>query len=262
MYPILLSTPWFNIYSYGLLVAAGYTIGTIWILREARQAGLDYEAIFDMMIIQLVVGIMGSRLLFLIEYTPEKLTFSDFFSFEQGGLTYYGAVISSFISNLLYLKIRRMPFWHSMDCVGLGLPLGVAVARIGCLLNGCCYGTACSMPWGMPFPAAGKGYFHPTQLYESICALMIFFILQYGKKWRKNYGDAFLASMALYGFFRFFIEFYRAENPVVIFGLTLSQLLGISAMVLSLVIRWKIDSSRKLRIIPAETDCSLASDQK
>lgn len=262
MYPILLSTPWFNVYSYGLLVAAGYSIGTIWILKEAQNEGLSREAIFDMLIIQLVVGIMGSRLLFLVEYTPEKLTFSDFFSFEQGGLTYYGAVIGSFISNLVYLKIRRMPFWQSMDCVGLGLPLGVAVARLGCLLNGCCYGTSCSMPWGMEFPAAGKGLFHPTQIYESISALIIFAMLQAGKKYRRNYGDAFLASMALYGFFRFFIEFFRAENPVVLAGMTLSQIIGILAIIVSALIRFRIDRSRQFRILPSEEIKEPIADRK
>ena len=75
MYPILFSTPWFNVYSYGLLIALGYTLGTVLILREARRDGLDANAIFDMLLLQLIVGICGSRLLFVLEYTPEKLNF-------------------------------------------------------------------------------------------------------------------------------------------------------------------------------------------
>ncbi len=250
MYPIILATPWFNIYTYGLLIAAGYSLGTLWILREAQKDGLNVEAIFDMMIITLVIGICGSRLLFILEYTPDKLTFSDFFSFEQGGLTFYGAIISSFIFELLYLKYRQIPFWRAMDTVGFGLPLGIALSRLGCFFNGCCYGVACTYPWGFQFPAAGNGTFHPTQIYESICALIIFALLQFLRRWRRNYGEAFLASMALYGFFRFFIEFYRAENPVVFAGLKLSQLIGIMVIIGSFV-AWKIiNSGRKHRILP------------
>lgn len=251
MHPILLATPWFNVYTYGLLIAAGYTLGTMWILKEAQKDGLNVEAIFDMMIMTLVVGICGSRLLFILEYTPDKLTFSDFFSFEQGGLTFYGAVISGTLFDLLFLRYKRIPFWRAMDTVGFGLPLGIAVARLGCFFNGCCYGIACSYPWGCQFPAAGAGTFHPTQIYESISAVIIFAILQLTRRWRRNYGEVFLGCMALYGFFRFFIEFYRAENPVVLAGLKLSQILGLLAILAAVTIRKVIDRGRRHRILPA-----------
>lgn len=203
-----------------------------------------------MMIIQLIVGVCGSRFLFLLEYTPEKLTFSDFFAFEQGGLTFYGAVVSSFIFDLFYLKLRKMSFWRVMDCVGFGLPLGIMLSRLGCFFNGCCYGITCNYPWGFKFDHAGPGLHHPTQLYESATGLIIFVILQYLRRFRRNYGEIFLACMSLYGFFRFFIEFLRAENPEVILGLKLSQLIGAGAIILS-VIAWKaIDQSRQLRILP------------
>ncbi len=257
MYPILLSTPWFNVYSYGLLIAAGYSLGTFIIIREAGRSGLNREAIFDMLIIQLIVGIMGSRLLFIIEYTPEKLTFSDFFAFEQGGLTFYGSVISSFIFDLLYLKARRIPFWQAMDCVGFGIPAGIALARLGCFFNGCCYGIACSYPWGLHFEHAGPGLQHPTQLYESFAAVAILVLMQYLRKFRRNHGEIFLACMALYGFFRFFIEFLRAENPEIVFGLKLSQLIGIGVIVASAA-AWKIiDRSREYRILPDKTPVNL-----
>jgi phosphatidylglycerol:prolipoprotein diacylglycerol transferase len=242
------------------LIAAGYTVGTLITLREAGRAGLNREAIFDMLIIQLVVGVMGSRLLFVLEYTPEKLTFSDFFAFEQGGLTFYGSVISSFIFDLLYLKARRIPFWQVMDCIGFGLPAGIMLARLGCFFNGCCYGTVCSYPWGVAFEHAGPGLHHPTQLYESASALIIFFLLQYFRRFRKNYGEVFLACMGLYGFFRFFIEFLRAENPVVLFGLKLSQLIGIGAIIFAIT-TWKIiDRSRKQRILPDQSSMSIRQE--
>lgn len=250
MYPIFWATPWFNIYSYGLLIALGYSLGTYIIIREARKEALPAEAIFDMLLLQLIVGICGSRLLFLLEYAPEKLNFKDFFAFEQGGLTFYGSLISSFIFDLLYLKFRRIPFWKVMDCIGFGMPAGIAVARLGCFLNGCCYGTECSMPWGVTFPLVGPAPLHPTQLYESGAAFLTFAILMSLRKFRRNYGEVFLLSTALYSFFRFFIEFFRAENPVVFMGMKLSQIIALALIFCCFLIRQKIEQSKKLRILP------------
>jgi phosphatidylglycerol:prolipoprotein diacylglycerol transferase len=250
MFPILFSTPWFNVYSYGLLIALGYSLGTFWILKEAQKDGLPSETVFDMLILQLIVGISGSRILFLAEYSPENLSLSGFLKFEQGGLTFYGAVLSSIIFDLLFLKFHRLSFWRVMDCVGFGLPLGIMLARIGCFLNGCCYGTQCSWPWGVTFPVVSTQKLHPTQLYESFSGLLIFLILQKFKPFRKNYGEAFVGCMGLYGFFRFFIEFWRADNPKVIFGLQLSQIIGL-LMVAGSIVAWKlINKYGKLRIIP------------
>ncbi|EKD83623.1 MAG: hypothetical protein ACD_39C00561G0003 [uncultured bacterium] len=250
MYPILFSTPWFNVYSYGLLIAIGYTLATILILREAQREELNVEAIFDMLLLQLIVGICGSRLLFILEYAPEKLNFKDFFAFEQGGLTFYGAVISSFIFDLLYLKFRKMHFWKVMDCIGFGLPAGIALARLGCLLNGCCYGTSCDYPWAMAFAAAGPGRYHPTQLYESLGAIMIWFALGRLKPWRRNYGEIFLAGIAAYSVIRFFIELVRAENPVVMAGMTMAQIIGAVTLAASYAAWRKISATKNLRVMP------------
>lgn len=260
MYPVLFATPWFNVYSYGLLIAFGYTLGTILILREARREQLSVEAIFDMLLLQLVIGICGSRLLFILEYSPEKLNFKDFFAFEQGGLTFYGAVISSIIFDLLYLKYRKLPFWKVMDCIGFGLPAGIAMARLGCLLNGCCYGTSCDYPWAMSFPAAGSGSQHPTQLYESLGALLIWLLLSRLRPYRRNYGEIFLACMASYGLIRFFIELVRAENPVVVFGLTMAQIIGILMVTVSYIAWKKLSADRNLRILPGLEPVALKSD--
>ncbi|MFA5598661.1 MAG: prolipoprotein diacylglyceryl transferase [Pusillimonas sp.] len=250
MYPILLSTPYFNIYSYGLFVALGYAVGMLITLYEVKKEKLNAEAIFDMLLLQLPIGIAGSRFLFMLEYTPEKLSFTNFISFEQGGLTFYGSVISSFIFNLLYLKFRRIPFWRIMDCIGFGLPLGIMIARIGCFLNGCCYGVQCSSSIGFHFRHAGSGFFHATQLYESFAALLIFVIIQIYRKYRQNYGEVFMLMIGSYAFLRFFIEFLRAENPIVFMGLTLSQIISIITIAAFIATFKLIKKMPDLRIIP------------
>jgi len=250
MHPLLLETPWFNVYSYGFMLAVGYSLGTLWILREAGRAGLPKEAVFDMLLFQLVVGVLGSRFLYLIEYAPDKLTLQYFVSFQSGGLTFYGAVISSFLFDLLFLKWKRIPFWQIMDCVGFGLPLGIVFARFGCFLNGCCYGGPTSLPWGVVFSGVGPQPVHPTQLYESISGLVIFIILQKYRNRQQNHGEIFLACMALYGAFRFLIEICRADNPVFFWGMTLSQTIGLGMILGSYFIWRKIGRTPGMRVLP------------
>ena len=106
MHPILLSTPWFNVYSYGLLLAIGYTAGTIWIVHEASRDRLPTESVFDMLLFQLVVGVFGSRVLYILEYAPQLFTPTGIIAVESGGLTYYGAVISSLVFDWLEELLR------------------------------------------------------------------------------------------------------------------------------------------------------------
>jgi len=228
MKPILLATPWFNVYSYGLFLAIGYTIATLWIIREAVHNGMPGETIFDMLLMQLVVGVFGARLLYVSEYGIGTGPGAGFFAFERGGLTFYGAVISSFAFDILYLKWLRLPFWRVMDAVGFGLPLGIAIARIGCFLNGCCHGVECSQPWGVIFPRVGYTPVHPTQIYESIACLGLFIALQVLRRHRRAYGEVILATLGGYGVLRFCIEFWRGDNPIFAFHMTLSQVIGIA----------------------------------
>ena len=104
MYPILLSTKWFNVYSYGFMLAVGYTVFMILTLYQAKKNSLDTGTIFDLMLMQLIVGVLGSRLLFVLEYAPDKLLTFDFINLEQGGLTFYGSIITAFVFDLLFLK--------------------------------------------------------------------------------------------------------------------------------------------------------------
>jgi phosphatidylglycerol:prolipoprotein diacylglycerol transferase len=258
MHPILLTTKWFNVYSYGFLLALGYSVFIALTLYKAKKFNLDTGSIFDLMLIQLIIGICGSRLFFILEYAPNKLNILDFLNVEQGGLTFYGSVICGLIVDLLYLKIKKIPFWKAMDCMGFGFGPGIAVARVGCFLNGCCYGTPCSSLIGFQSRLAGPGYYHATQLYESISCLVAFYIvLNFSKKRHTHYGQLCLSFLSLYAFFRFFIEFIRAENPVFLFGMTLSQNISIGIIVVSIII-WKIiTKNNDLKIMPEMNEVSL-----
>ncbi len=245
MHPILLATPWFNVYSYGFILAISYSVCTAMTIYKAKQNGLDGGTIFDLMMMLLVVGIFGSRLLFVLEYVPQKLITKDFLCFEQGGLTFYGSIISGIIFTIIYSKITKISFWIFADSFGFSLGPATAIARIGCFLNGCCYGKACSPLIGFQSRIAGTGYYHATQLYESFLSFIAFLILIFFiRKKQSHYGQLFLSYISLYAFFRFFIEFIRAENPVVLLGMTLSQVISIILIVTSIIV-WKFIRNNK-----------------
>ena len=112
------------------------------------------------------------------------------------------------------------------------LALGQAIGRIGCFLNGCCFGKPTNLPWGMIFPGgsiAGDTYpaihIHPTQLYSVYTNFLIFAILLLFGNWKKFDGQILYLYFILYSVSRFLIEFLRADNPQILLGLTISQVI-------------------------------------
>ncbi|MBF0410095.1 MAG: prolipoprotein diacylglyceryl transferase [Candidatus Riflebacteria bacterium] len=249
MYPILFVTPWFNVYAYGTMMAIGYAVGTIVALREASKKGLSPESVFDMLLFQMVAGLAGSRLLFLWEYIGgASITGKTFLNFEAGGLTFFGAVLASILSNLIFIRLNNLPFWKTMDCIGFALPLGIAIARFGCFLNGCCYGHPCLYPWGVIFPKFTLVKVHPTQVYESLAGLIIFLFLAKFRKKASHDGQVFVLCIVLYSVFRFIIEFFRADNPIFLLGFSLSQFLSILMVIIGVAILKRIHSDNRLAI--------------
>ena len=245
MHPILVTTPWFNIYSYGFMLAVGYSVAIAITIFKAKQNGLDVGTIFDLMMMLLVVGVLGSRLLYVIEYIPNKLITKDFLSFEQGGLTFYGSIICGIIFTIIYTRIKKFSFWKFADSFGFCMGPAIAISRIGCFLNGCCYGKACSPSIGFQSRFAGEGYFHATQLYESFFSLLAFaIIVLYFRKRQTHFGQIFLGFISMYAFFRFFIEFLRVENPVFFLGMTLSQIISLLLIATSIIL-WNIIKKNK-----------------
>ncbi|MFZ2960939.1 MAG: prolipoprotein diacylglyceryl transferase [Candidatus Ozemobacteraceae bacterium] len=251
MYPIFFATPWFNVYAYGTMMAIGYMVGTLIILREVRRDGIEPEPIFDMLLMQMVVGVFGARLLYLLEYGgPSAGTIPGFFDFQQGGLTFYGAVISSFFFDLIFLKFKRIPFWKVMDSVGMGLAVGMIFARTGCFLNGCCHGIFCPWPWGVIFPRVSDQPLHPTQLYEASAGFLLYVMLRMAKPRQRSYGQLFVGFLMGYAAFRFIIEFWRGDNPIFLFHMTMSQIISLlSLAVCGMAFRF-FENHPELRVPP------------
>ena len=168
MYPTIFHLPLLHIpiYGYGLMMVFAF-LSTQWLAGKlATLKGLDSEIFVNVALIALVSGVIGSRASHVLEnlsyYTNPHLSVWDNFiniiNIRSGGLTFYGGFILASPIVLGYLIYKKVPARLAMDIVAPCLTLGLAVGRIGCFLNGCCYGAPTSVPWGVQFPYGSSAY--------------------------------------------------------------------------------------------------------
>ncbi len=151
------------------------------------------------------------------------------FKFWQGGLAYYGGLIAAAPVGIWYATKKKLGGLRIADLTSPFIALGLFFGRMGCFLNGCCYGKPTSLPWGVTFPQRGTPpHVHPTQLYEAIGALGIFTVLYFIVRPRKRvHGQVFAGLLVGYGVLRFLLEFLRDDARGGFLGLSTSQWLGI-----------------------------------
>jgi phosphatidylglycerol:prolipoprotein diacylglycerol transferase len=227
-----------NIYAYGLMLTIAFIIGTIRTVRVAAKEKISAEVILDLVTFIIIGAIIGARLIYVILKPDQYLSnLIDVVYITQGGLSVHGGVIGAMFAALIYTAYRKLSYWHFADMFAPALALGMAIGRIGCFLNGCCYGVLCKNPdawYAVSFPEnAHTGVTpeprHPAQLYMMALNLIIFFILRSTYKNRKFDGHVFLMWICLYSAARFIQEFYRFEvSSDVIFGfITIAQLASV-----------------------------------
>ena len=213
--------------SYGLLLAISFLLGVFFSLRRARNARVDQNMVVDLAFVVLLAAIVGSRFFYVIYHLDE---FSDnildiinpFHSGYVGiaGLSMMGGVILAVLAAFLFFAIKRRSPWPVFDVMMPMFALGIGIVRIGCFLNGCCYGLPAHNHWGIIFPSdSAAGYYFPdtplipTQLYESVAGLIILLIVLWSEKFKKFDGHSFWITVGLYSAWRFFIDFYRFYEP-------------------------------------------------
>jgi len=259
MYPVLFKFGVFEIRSYGALLAVSFIVGIYLAMHRAKKAQIDVNAIADLSVVVLISSIVGARLLYAITHLDEFK--GDYWAIinpiqREGtvgcsGLILFGGLLLSILTGLLYLRWKKLPIAKICDVIAPSIALGVFLTRIGCFLNGCCYGTACTLPWGVRFPDnSPAGYFqkiygyqhiHPSQLYESAWGLVMFAVLLLAERRRRFEGFIFLLALVLYSIERFFVDmtrFYDAESTLYLLGLSpsINQVISLVVFVIALVI--------------------------
>jgi len=222
MYPEICKIGPFTIYSYGLMLAVAFAVSTALAVLEAKRQKINPDIIFNLVFISFISGIVGARIFYIAEnigyYIKSPL---EIIMLQRGGLSWFGGLILAVSAGIAYLKNKNLPVYKTLDLIAPFVALAQAIGRIGCLLNGCCFGK--------------ESLTIPLQVYSSLLLMLIFIVLRLLQDRPHRDGQIFFTYLLLYSAKRFFIEFWRADNEIVFLGLTLFQLISIAIFCLSIL---------------------------
>jgi phosphatidylglycerol:prolipoprotein diacylglycerol transferase len=225
-----------TIHWYGILVATGFLAGLWTASRRALRDNISPDVILDIGPWLILGTIVGARSLFVISYWSEKFAgkpWYEVFMIQKGGLVYYGGLVGASLTVLFYMLWKKLPIWRIGDVFAPSIALGSFFGRMGCLMNGCCYGRSCDLPWAIHFPAdhhtKGVGV-HPTQIYDSLLNLALYVALAWLFRHKKFHGQVFASFLIGYAALRALVESTRGDYPVYYLGgvVTPAQLISIA----------------------------------
>ena len=221
----------------------------------------------SLVVASILLGVHTYRIIVNLPRCPDLDFISAFFTGMQtcrystptGGFMGIGAMIGGLLGALIVSKFNRKEVFKLTDFFAVALGLGLFLGRLGCFLAGCCYGKVSRVPWSMAFPRGSpvclhqqaEGLIsvynplslpvHPTQLYESLFGLVLFVVLW--KLYRKRAYENRLIFLFLipYSGFRFIIDFFREDNPIFIWLVSLPQFLFAILFVLTLAAFYHFD---------------------
>ena len=227
-----------NVRWYGIMVALAIIVIILWTVWQVRKgARVSYDTVFAVALVGIPSGIIISRLLHVIDQWGYYIQHPGQI-IGGSGLTIYGAVLGAALGIWVYSRFSKLSFAYYADILAPGIILAQVIGRIGCTINGCCYGTACSLPWGIiytnPDSLARLGVsVHPTTVYEIIYLLIMFGVLLGLKSKLKPDGSLFLVYLGLYSVWRLGIDFIREGTPF-LFGLHQAQVIAIIVLVIAI----------------------------
>ena len=278
---VALSIGGFNIYWYGVIIAAGMVLAMLFAFRNADDFGINSDRLIDVILVGAVMAIVCARIYYIV-FAPFKYeSIWQMIDIRQGGIAIYGAVIGAFVFGGLMAKIRRIPILPLFDLVGICFLIGQGVGRWGNFVNQEAFGSNTTLPWGMysegtynyllsvQATLAAEGVtvdptqpIHPTFLYESIWCLVGFVLLASHIKKRRFNGELFLLYIIWYGLGRYWIEGLRTDSLMLVpsIGLRVSQLVAGIAVVAGIAAEAYF--TRKLKDKPLFVPLALNAENK
>ncbi len=249
MHPKLIEIGGIPIYSYGLMLGIAFLVASILLRRELVRRKMDENLAINLTFIALIAGIAGSKLFYIIEEwnfgdIPLSSLLTTDVIFSPSGLTFYGGLIMSILSVIIFCKVKKLSVLGIFDIMSPPAALAYGMARIGCHLSG-------DGDYGIPtngtmwefigydysngtVPTAPGVLAHPTSIYEFIIGLFIFLYLWNFAKHSRFDGDVFFRYLILSGFSRLMIEIIRL-NPDVILGLSQAQIISLCLIIIGSV---------------------------
>jgi len=224
MFPEFFSLGRFSVRAYGVMLFISFIVGLFYVRKMAKSKGVDPDFTINLSFLVIVCGVLGARLFYVFyhwsEFSSNLLDIINPFGSSGtigiAGLNLYGGLICAIVAAVVYIRIKKQPFWNTMDLYAPTIALGTFFTRIGCFLNGCCFGKECTHSLGIHFPEGSIPYsvfgdvaIHPTQIYMSLFGLILFLFLYFIDKKPHFSGMIFSVFLVCEAFFRFVVEFVR-----------------------------------------------------
>lgn len=230
------------VYGFGVMLVLAFFAAPWLAWWRSRREGLDPEVIPDMAFWVFIFGLIGARTFYCIEYWGRDVhNLWEAFQYWKGGIVFYGGVVGGAVGVLVYRWFHAFPLRPYLDALAPAIAVGVFFGRLGCFLNGCCYGDPCQLRWSVCFPAHSPAWdhqvrlgmipahaaeslpVHPTQLYSAMDGLVLLLLLTAYYPLRRRDGEVMGLLMVTYPISRFVIEYLRNDEGAFFAGLTISQ---------------------------------------
>ncbi len=253
MHEIALTIGSLKIHWYGIMVALGFVLAILVLLKERTRAGITADNVFDLGLIAVFGGVFGARLFYVIQFHHQFAGKPlEVFRIDKGGLVFYGGFLLAFLVVWGYCRWKKISFLRVMDIFAPAVAMGHASGRIGCFLQGCCFGRPTSSWPSAVFPAGSAPALRypaepadlyagvrtacdslpliPVQLYEAACNFLIALLLIWLLKKIRRPGGVAAIYLAAYAVMRFCMELMRGDHTDHIGMFTPSQAIALFVM--------------------------------
>ncbi|MBQ6638169.1 MAG: prolipoprotein diacylglyceryl transferase [Lachnospiraceae bacterium] len=227
----------FTIHGYGLMIAIGVIVAVLVAIYRAKKAGIDPEVVLDLVLIGLICGFGGGKILYLIvewkDFIKSPMTYLG-----GGGFVVYGGIILALIVGAVYFNLKKKDPLIVMDLIMPEVSIAQGFGRIGCFLAGCCYGRITDSVFGVVFPegslAPAGVKLIPTQLIMSAGNFLIAGILLIAATKLKKRGQILSLYLILYAIGRFAVEFLRNDHRGAVGVFSTSQFISLFIVIIGI----------------------------
>lgn len=264
------------LFMYGFMILIGFLLASFLCRREAEKRGLPKDKIMDFAVFLILAGIVGARVFYVVQFWDDYFAEAPWYkvlAIYEGGLVFYGGFIAAFLTGAWYLWHNKLPVLDVLDTCTPFLPVGMAFGRLGCWLNGCCWGWRCSdyLPdFVNRFPESAPAYQHqaalgyiaagadralavqPTQLFDAAHSFVLFLLLWWNLRQSHPKGVVTFLMVAMYGTGRFVIEVLRGDHQIMYDHLTVSQTISLLTLGIGLTGLFGMMKNRKKTLSPAK----------
>ncbi|MCJ7580225.1 MAG: prolipoprotein diacylglyceryl transferase [Candidatus Aminicenantes bacterium] len=222
MYPILIKIGPLTIHTYGFMMALGVALALWFLYVQAKKQDLAASKLIDVAFYTIIVALLGAKLvLFFGDFSFYVENPKQLLSLARSGGVFQGGLAFGFFFALWLLHKNKIPAWKTADIIAPALALGHSLGRLGCFAAGCCYGSECTVPWGVKFQSEYSHnltgvelntLLHPVQLYEAFLNFTNFLILFFILRKKRFDGQVISFYIINYSIIRYVVEFFRGDH--------------------------------------------------